>query len=245
MTTPNDERPEPTYVQPSYQMSNPGDAQGRHSYEHPSLPSYNVNNSHRNNSSDEGTVVGDAEINQPRRSTDFRQDLPPNRPRAGSHLTVETQYEPGDPLRSITSASQTREQAHRLDDDLELLKIERQISRIEEEEAALGNTRTNDSTYRSKSRKRDDHVDEFDVATNPVHEKAQVYKPVENPATGFGKVLKKIHQSNFLIRWFTYIAPVTLIILIPLLLGALKWDRAVVGGVYLLWFCIWVSLPSH
>ncbi|KAF2172588.1 hypothetical protein M409DRAFT_17819 [Zasmidium cellare ATCC 36951] len=246
MTTPNDERPEPTYIQPSYQMSNPGDAPGRPSHERPSLPSYNVNNSHRNNSSDEGTVVGDAEQDihhQQRRSGDYRENLPPNRPRAGSHLTVETQYEPGDPLRSITSASQTREQAHRLDDDLELLKVERQISRIEEEEAALGKTDTNESqTYRSKSRKRDDHVDEFDVATNPVHEKTQVYKPVENPATGFAKFLKKIHQSNFLVRWLTYIAPVTLIILIPLLLGVLKWKNAVVGGVYLLWFSVWLEI---
>lgn len=152
---------------------------------------------------------------------------------------METQYEPGDPLRNITSRSQTREQAHRLDDDLELLKVERQVSRIEEED--LANSRTND-TYRSKSRKRDEHVDEFDIATNPVHEKAQVYKPVENPATGFAKFFKKVHQSNFLVRWFTYIVPVTLILLIPLLLGALLFDNAVVGGVHLMWFMIWLEI---
>lgn len=240
MSTPNDDRPEPTYT---YNAGNLGDAQGRPSHERPALPSYNVNKPHRNNSSDEGTVVGDGEHDhlQPRASGDYRENLPPHRPRSGSHLTVETQYEPGDPLRNITSASQTREQAHRLDDDLELLKIERQVSRIEEEE--LTNSRTRDSeTYRSKSRKRAEHVDEFDLATNPVHEKTQVYKPVQHPSTGFAKFFKKVHQSNFLVRWFTYIVPVTLILLIPLLLGALLFKDAVVGGVYLLWFMVWLEI---
>lgn len=242
MTTPVDERPEPTYVQPSYNMSHPGNSQPRSSAERPSLPSYNVNGAERNHSnelSEEGTVYGE---DQPRRSQD-KENTQPQRPRAASHLTAQTEYEPGDPLRNVNSASQTREQAHRLDDDLALLKIERQISRQEEEDQALAKTQSgDDATYRSKSRKRDEHVDEFDEATNPVHEKTQVYKPVENPATGLGKFLKKVHQSNVLIRWFTYIVPLVLVLLIPLLLGVFLFPNAVVGGVYLVWFMIWLEI---
>ena len=52
--------------------------------------------------------------------------------RSDTLLTVETQYDRHDDIRSQKSPSQTREQARRLDDDLELLKIERQISRIDE-----------------------------------------------------------------------------------------------------------------
>ena len=167
---------------------------------------------------------------------------PHGRPRSASHLTVETQYEPGDPLRSIASPSQTREQANRLDDDLTLLKIERQVSRQAEENDLSRSKSQGGDTVRSKSRTRGDHVDEFDEATNPVHEKTQVYKPVENPSTKFGKLLKRIHQSNFAVRWLTYITPVVVILLIPLLLGALLFKNAVVGGVYLVWFMIWLEI---
>lgn len=168
------------------------------------------------------------------------ETLPRARPRNGSHLTVDTQYEPGDPLRA--SPSQTREQAYRLDDDLQLLKIERQFSKIDEEDALSRTKSAGGETHRSKSRNRDEHFDEFDLATNPVHEQSQVYKPVENPTTKIGKFIKRVHSSHFLVRWFTYILPVLLILLIPLLLGALLFTEAVVGGVYLVWFMIWLEI---
>ncbi|KAK3115728.1 hypothetical protein LTR53_004649 [Teratosphaeriaceae sp. CCFEE 6253] len=241
MTTPVDERPEPSYVQSSYQQ--PRASEERHSIERPSLPSYNVNNQQRSDSTakssdEEGTVVGEAEQQ--------KENLPPlrtGRPRGNSRLTVGTEYEPGDPLRSINSPSQTREQAHRLDDDLALLKIERQVSKLAEE-AELSHTKSGDEDgiYRSRSRRRDEHVDEFDVATNPVHEKTQVYKPVEHPVSGFGKFVKRIHSSNWLVRYVTYISPPTFILLIPLLLAAFLFKEATVGGVYLLWFMIWLQI---
>ncbi|KAI5369631.1 Putative EF-hand domain, mechanosensitive ion channel MscS, LSM domain superfamily [Septoria linicola] len=254
MTTPVDERPEPTYAQPSYNMSNPGqNPQGRSSLDRPSLPSYNVNHPSqreaRANSSEEGTMIDETDANghhdrKEREESEHKYDglAPHGRPRSGSHLTVETQYEPRDPLRNYASPTQTREQANRLDDDLTLLKIERQISRQEEEDELSRSKSRGGDTHRSKSRTRTDHVDEFDEATNPVHEKTQVYKPVEHPTTKVGKFLKRVHQSNFLIRWFTYILPVTLILLIPLLLGALLFENAVVGGVYLVWFMIWLEI---
>lgn len=42
--------------------------------------------------------------------------------------------------------------------------------------------------------------------------------------------------------YFTYIVPVALILLIPLLLGALKYKNATVGGVKLMWFMIWLEV---
>jgi len=190
-------------------------------------------------------MVGDGEP-QARRSVEMHHPYSHSqqRPRANSHLTV-ADNEAAEPLRNVPSYSQTREQAYRLDDDLELLKVERQVSSQDEEK--MSRIRTGESgAYRSssKSRTRNDHVDEFDVATNPIHEKTQIYKPVENPATGFGRFLKRVHQSNVLVRWFTYIAPLTFILLIPLLIGSLvpAAKDATVGGVYLMWFMIWLEI---
>lgn len=245
MTTPADERPEPTYVQPSYNMSNPAAEQTRSSLDRPALPSYNVNNTHRGSSHDESTtaatVVDESEEYQNQRPDDRERFPSFQRGRAGSHLTVQTEYDHGDPLRGLGSpGGQTREQASRLNDDLQLLKIERQISKMDDD---LSRTKsTGGDTSRSKSRKREEHVDEFDEATNPVHEKTQVYKPVENPTSKFAKFVKRIHKSNWLVRYFTYIAPVSFILLIPLLLGALLFDDATVGGVELEWFMIWLQI---
>ena len=163
--------------------------------------------------------------------------------RGASFLTVDDDYEPGDPLRSLNSPAQTREQAHRLEDDLEMLKIEREVSRAAEEDQRLARTKSAETDmYRSKSRKREEHVDEFDAATNPVHEKTQVYKPVEHPNNRFAVVLKKVHSSHWIIRWIIYITPVTIVLLIPVLLGGLVFKKATVGGVKLDWFGIWLEI---
>lgn len=210
----------------------------------PSLPSYNVNNFRSNSveksSDEEGTVVGEGDGVYERQQ--HREKMPPlqtGRPRAGSHLTVATEYEPGDPLKTLHSPSQTREQAHRLDDDLAMLKVERQISKRNDEDAKSGE---GDAMYRSRSRRRDENVDEFDVATHPVHEKTQLYKPLEHQTSRFGKFIKSVHKSNWVVRYVTYIAPLTLILLIPLLLGFFVFPHAVVGKVYLAWFMIWLEI---
>ena len=168
----------------------------------------------------------------------------PQRLRANSHLTVETagDYDPGDPLRTFASRSRTREESHRLGDDLEMLKIERQVSKANETVASEGGeTIDTDNIHRSRSR-RDDTVDEFDIATNPVHEKTQRYSPPAHPVSSFGRFVKKLHQSSFLIRWMVYITPVVLILRIPLLLGAFLFKGASVGNVQLMWFMIWLEI---
>lgn len=160
----------------------------------------------------------------------------PRRARAGSHLTVDTVHL--GPAGSIHSPTQTREQASRLNDDLALLQIERQISNAEGLERGQSTTR---SMRKTRSR-REEPEDEFDTATNPLHERAAIYKPPENPSTKFSRFFKKVHNSSWIVRYFTYITPLVLIILIPLLLGALLFKEASVGGVKLVWFCIWLMI---
>ena len=226
-------------------MSIPRSSQDGTGTQERSLPSYNVNNqarraSQEKSSDEEGTVYGESEGHYYDNSE--KENAPPQRDRANSHLTVQTQYDLNDQLRGMNSPSQTREQASRLEDDLEMLKVERQVSR-QNEDVELSQTKSKeDDMYRAKSRRREEHVDEFDVATNPVHEKTQVYKPVEQPHTGFGKIMKRIHGSHWIVRWFTYITPLTLVLLIPLLLGFLVFPKAVVGGVFLSWFMIWLEI---
>lgn len=210
MTTPVDERPEPTY--------------DMHTNTHASAQ-------HRQRSSDDdGTFVGEELSHQNSHSPSG-----PGRPRAASHLTVNTEahFNSG---HSVQSPSQSREQASRLDDDLAMLQIERQISNAE----ALEHSRSR-SVRRERSR-RPEPVDEFDMATNPLHERTAMYKPPENPSTSFSKFFKKVHNSIWIVRYFIYITPLVLIILIPLLLGALLFKNASVGGVEMVWFCIWLEI---
>lgn len=232
MTTPADERPEPTY---GYNADHPNTQGSHHVHYAPgALPSYNVNTtseqrrSPERSSDEEGTVVGDGD------AANNQKDGAPRR--ANTLLTVDTQYTRGDPAHPFVSPSQSREQARRLDDDLEMLKIERQVSRKDDKSAG-----DMDSMHQSR-RKRDEDIDEFDIATNPVHEQTQVYKGPENPSSKFAVFFKKVHKSNWLIRYFTYIAPLALVLLIPLLLGVFLFRDRKVGGVTMYWFVIWLEI---
>ncbi|MCJ1306729.1 hypothetical protein MMC25_000372 [Agyrium rufum] len=124
-------------------------------------------------------------------------------------------------------------------DDLHMLRIER----ITSEGTAAGASQLHRSLsiHRSRSR-RTDPADQFDVNTNPIHEKMSGYQPPEHPSTEFAKFFKKVHNSSFLIRYFTYIVPLVIILLIPLLLGSLLFKNATVGGVELMWFSIWLEI---
>ncbi|KAF2132732.1 hypothetical protein P153DRAFT_364019 [Dothidotthia symphoricarpi CBS 119687] len=213
MTTPINERPEPTYDMHSNTF----------------LPT-------QRSSDDDGTFVGE-DISQ-QGSNNLRQ--PPvlhNRSRSGTHLTVETMHDPH-AFDSVQSPSQSREEASRLDDELTVLQIEQEISKNERLQRGESVSR---SMNRVRSR-RDDLIDDFDAATNPLHEQAAKYKPPENPSTKFSVFIKKVHGSSWLVRYFTYITPLVLIILIPLLLGAFVFPNANVGGVTLTWFCIWLMI---
>jgi hypothetical protein len=212
MTTPV-ERPEPTY-----EMDN-----NRHV--------------HTRSSDDDGTFIGE-DLSQQQSYTQARGGQ--GRSRSGTHLTVETVHEAD--LRSVQSPAQTREQASRLNDDLTVLQIEQGIAQtIASQEVPQRGHSINHSVTRVRSR-REDLVDDFDAATNPLHEQAARYKPPENPTTNVSKFFKKVHNSSWLIRYFTYITPMVLLILVPLLVGALAFPGAHVGGVKLVWFSIWLMI---
>lgn len=135
------------------------------------------------------------------------------------------------------SPSAQREADQRLGDELNLQQIERQVSEAERNE--LNRSK---SMGRSRSRAGGEPIDDFDVDTNPVHESTKVYQPVANPSTNFAKLFKRIHNSSFLVRYFCYIAPLAILLLIPLMIGAFAFPNAHVGGVELMWFGIWLEI---
>ena len=159
----------------------------------------------------------------------------------------------------LKSPSATREREHRLDDELHMLQVERQVSAdLENRKSNDGNTDSRSrarATTRSRSR-REDTVDEFDVATNPLHESTKVYQPPPHPENAFAKFFGKVHASHWTIRYFTYITPIMALILIPILLGfklpaangtqknpdGSSKARSSVGGVEMPWFCIWLLI---
>lgn len=164
----------------------------------------------------------------------------PDTDRDAGRLKVDTtRYDHDDdehpPMRT---PSARREQATRLEDDLLLLQAERMTSHST---GAPDDEHDRNSIKRSRSR-RSEAVDEFDEATNPLHEKTAIYKPPEKPNTQIAVFVKKLHQSSFLVRYLTYISPVVLLLLIPLLVGALRYPNASVGGVELMWFSIWLEI---
>ena len=179
------------------------------------LPRYPPNTANSANSDDEGTLSNEQERPQKIDSNESQSFL------AGS-----------------TSQSQSREQENRLEDDLAMLHAERVIS-ANGSQSDKGLSR---SVSIHRSRSRPEPVDQFDVNTNPIHEKAANFRPPENPAGKFAKTFKRIHDASFLVRYFCYIVPLVLIILIPLMLGALLFKRSTVGGVKLMWFCVWLEV---
>jgi hypothetical protein len=130
MSSPADEQQNGTNAQSSQHISSSQGLAG--SQEQPSLPSYNINQPQRTSyeklSDEDGTMVGGSE-----HSHGNQEDLATRRNRANSHLTIHSEYDYGDPLRSVASPSQAREQSHRMNDDLEMLKIERQVSKQNED----------------------------------------------------------------------------------------------------------------
>lgn len=141
-------------------------------------------------------------------------------------------------LGGIRSQSRSQDDENRLDDDLAMLHAERAVS--EQQNDTEVDLRKSMSMHRSRSRP--EPVDQFDVNTNPIHEMAASFSPPENPAGNMAKAFRKINDASFLIRYICYIIPLVMIILIPLMLGALVFTKATVGGVRLMWFCVWLEV---
>jgi len=124
MTTPVDENSEPQY--------HSQDDANQYHYQPSTI---------REKASDEGTIVGE--------DSERNQSPVANRGRSNTHLTLEVPKDYHD-HRSLQSPSQTREQAHRLDDDLAMLQVEQQVSQSQESGHDFDRTR---SIRRSRSKR--------------------------------------------------------------------------------------------
>ncbi|KAI9702067.1 MAG: hypothetical protein M1836_001411 [Candelina mexicana] len=138
------------------------------------------------------------------------------------------------------AAARTREQEHRLQDEMTLLHAEQVVSNAQTVPDG-GNLSPSRSLRQSRSR-RAEVVDEFEFGSTPTYQKASSRHSAEDPSTHFAKVVKRIHNSSFLVRYFTYIVPVVGVLLIPLLLCELVFPKASVGGVSLTWFSLWLEI---
>ncbi|KAI9722585.1 MAG: hypothetical protein M1812_001516 [Candelaria pacifica] len=136
--------------------------------------------------------------------------------------------------------ARTREQDYRLQDELTLLHAEQVVSNAQTVPKGA-----NSSPSRSLRRSRSRHaevIDEFEFGSNPTYQKASSHHSAEDPSTRFAIVVKRIHNSSFLVRYFTYIVPVVALLLIPVLLCELVFPKASVGGVSLTWFSLWLEI---
>lgn len=142
--------------------------------------------------------------------------------------------------RSRDPRSPSREDEQRLDDELTMLRAEQVVSHARR---SRNETNVSHSVSVQPLRPRRTMVeDDFDIATNPIHEKTAAYASPEQPSTGFAKFVIQISKSSFMVRYIAYIMPLVIVFMIPLLLGALVFTDANVGGVSLMWFSVWLEI---
>ncbi|KAI3400862.1 hypothetical protein diail_1551 [Diaporthe ilicicola] len=147
---------------------------------------------------------------------------------------------------TLSHYSDTRENASRLMDDLELLRIERQVSNAEREK---------DSTSRRRSRSQQhNHHDRHNPEAAPEDAFHTLTEPAQLPQistepqpTALGKLFKKLRKFPRVLRYFVYATPVAVILLTPILLDIYAFtgsDNPVggPGGLKLLWFGIWLEV---
>ncbi|KAK0378273.1 mechanosensitive ion channel [Colletotrichum limetticola] len=147
------------------------------------------------------------------------------------HIPQETH---GGPM----SPQDSREQASRLNDDLELLRAERLISNQEHEM----------SQQRSRQGRTREMEPEDVFATNGPNPADAAKPPPEKKAGAFAFALWKwLRKFPRVFRYFVYLIPGAALLLIPVLIGhfAVDAESATVGGaygVYLTWFGIWLEV---
>ena len=208
-------------------MSTPIHEKEQHSF--PAFTPNHASQSHGRRSSDEDATLTNDIVDRHLHPTTSYADGP-------DHL----QRLPPDVHR--TASENRGEDSQRLGDDLLMLEIEQVVNRVESEndDTHIGR---NKSLARSRSRHAaSEPADDFDIGTTPIHEHTKIYKPPANPTTKLAKLFKSVHQSSFLVRYFCYIAPFAILLLIPVLLGLLLFKSANVAAVKLFWFGIWLEI---
>lgn len=117
-----------------------------------------------------------------------------------------------------------------LNDDLELLRAERLISNQEHD------------MRRSFSKTRNHNPEPEDAFNQLNLPESSAKKRNENAA--LYKLWRFVRKFPRLIRYFVYMLPGAALLLIPVLLGYFRYDKGEknVGGVYLMWFGIWLEI---
>lgn len=64
----------------------------------------------------------------------------------------------------------------------------------------------------------------------------------EGTLNAVGRFYKKVYNFSVITRYFTYVAPLALLIAIPIVIGATAAPRARIGGVRIVWFFAWVEV---
>ena len=132
----------------------------------------------------------------------------------------------------IMSPSGQRADANRLNDDLELLRVERQVSK--------------DAENASHMRTRVHNAEPEDAFNQPAHSETMRRDAKKYSNAKLLKLwvfLKKFPRS---VRYVLYLIPGAALLLVPVLLGALAFNNddrnRAVGGVKIMWFGIWLEI---
>ncbi|POS80593.1 mechanosensitive ion channel family [Diaporthe helianthi] len=147
---------------------------------------------------------------------------------------------------TLSHFSDTRDNVNaRLMDDLELLRVERQVSNAERE-------KENASRRRSRSQQHL-HLDRHNPEARPEDAFHTLTEPSQLPQisagpepTALAKLFKKLRRFPRVFRYFVYAIPVAVLLLTPILLDiyAFPGENPVggPGGLRLLWFGIWLEV---
>ncbi|CAM1508059.1 Fc.00g049070.m01.CDS01 [Cosmosporella sp. VM-42] len=145
--------------------------------------------------------------------------------------TLAPNYETNGSNQAVSPSGQ-RADANRLNDDLELLRVERQISK--EEDAA------------SRSRTRGQNREPEDAFNQPMPSETMRHESKKDPDAALLKLWLFLKKFPRFVRYTLYLFPGAAILLIPVLLGAFAFDddHAIggYGGVKVMWFGIWLEI---
>lgn len=134
----------------------------------------------------------------------------------------------------LVSPISQRAEANRLNDDLELLRAERMVSNQEHDQASS-----------SRMRIRHHSPEPEDAFNQPAQE--QVLEKKKNTNAALYKLWLFISKFPRFFRYIIYLIPGAALLLAPVLLGTYRFNGVKdavggVGGVYLMWFGIWLEI---
>ncbi|ROW01841.1 hypothetical protein VMCG_05645 [Cytospora schulzeri] len=147
---------------------------------------------------------------------------------------------------TLSRPDSSRGNANRLMDDLELLRIERQVSNEERlENASKAGRRSTSRNRHDRHHPQAEPEDAFHTLTEPAP--LPVAAEPKAPPTFLTKLFKKLRNFPRVVRYFLYAIPIAVILLTPILLDIYAFpdsDNPVGGdgGLKLLWFGIWLEI---